>query len=90
MRRSRKEIEAQFPMIQEMYNSGRTIAEIAEAFNMSKTSVYSSFTIMGVSLNKRISDESKLTYAINNPPVLERLTINGKRYTDITPIFAPR
>ncbi len=90
MGRSRKEIIEQFPPMKEMYDNGCTVDEIAEVFNVSKNSVYNSFNIMGLSLKKRLIDESNLVYAENRPPVLEKIIIDGKRYTDITPLFSPR
>ena len=90
MGRSRKEIIEQFPRMKEMYDSGCHVDEIAKSFNVSRNSVYNSFNIMGLSLKKKLIDEEKLVYAVNKPPILETMTINGKHYTDITPLFSRR
>lgn len=90
MGRSRKEIVENFPKVQEMYNNGMTTEEIAEAFNVSKSSVWNWFNIMGITMKKRLIEETNLVYAVHTPPVLEKVTINGKIYTDITPLFSPR
>ena len=90
MGKSRKEVMEQCQKVKELYCKGYTIDEIASAIGVCKSSVYNSFTIMGMSLKKRLIDESNLVYADNKPPVLEKVIIDGKRYTDITPIFSPR
>lgn len=75
MGRSRKEIIEKFPEMEIMYNSGYTVSEIARSFGVSKDSVYNWFNIMGYSLKKRVIDEDNIIYAINNPPVLEKVLI---------------
>ena len=69
---------------------------------MSKESVYNSFTIMGMSLKKSLIDENNLVYA-DNSVKFEKVVLYGKWEfkngikfrknaicTDITPVFAPR
>lgn len=103
MGRSRKEIMEQFPKIKQMYDNGCKIDMIAKTFGVSKESIYNAFTINGMSLKKTLIDESKLVYADNKPPVLEKVILYGKWEvkngircrknsicTDITPVFAPR
>ena len=90
MGKSRKEVMEQCQKVKELYCKGYTIEEIAQLIGVCKGSVYNSFTIMGMSLKKRLIDESNLVYVDNKPPVLEKVIIDGKRYTDITPIFSPR
>ena len=90
-KRSREEVERQFPIMKEMYEFGQSVNDIANFFGISPSSVHNTFNVMGFSIKPRIGiDESKLVYAVNKPPVLEKVVIDGKLYTDITPIFAPR
>ena len=89
MGKSRKEIAKQFPKIREMYNSGSSVTKIAEFFGVSRDSIYNAFTINGLSLKKSLIDENNMVYA-DNSIVLEKIVINGKNYTDMTPIFSPR
>ena len=78
--------------MKEMYDDGYTVNEIAQFFGISPSSVHNSFNVMGLTFNKRepAIDESKLVYADNKLPILEKVVIDGKLYTDITPIFAPK
>lgn len=89
MGRSRASIIEQCNIVKELYDSGYTVKEIAESIGMSKESVRNSFNIMGISLKKPEIDETNLIYA-DNSVKLEKLVLNGKRYTDITQLFAPR
>ena len=89
MARSREVIEEQYKRMKIMIEAGCQVNEISKVFNLSINSVYNTFNFMGDSL-KRTTDESNLTYAVNKPPVFEKIIINGKRYTDITPLFSPR
>ena len=89
MGRSRESIKEQCDKVKELYCKGYTVKEIAASIGMSKESVYNSFTIMGISLKKSLIDENNLVYA-DNSVKLEKLIINGKWYTDITPLFSPR
>lgn len=91
-KRSKEEIERQFPVMKEMYESGYTVVEIADYFCLSQSSIHNTFNMMGYSVKGRSAelDESKLMYADNKPPVLEKMIIGGKRYVDYTPVYAPR
>lgn len=91
-KRSREEMEMQFPVMKEMYESGYSVADIANYFCISVSSVHNTCNIMGYSLKKRSADvdESNLVYADNKPPVLEKVVEGGKLYIDITPVIAPR
>ena len=91
-KRSKEDMERQFPVMKEMYENGYTVVEIADYFCLSASSIHNTFNIMGYSTKKRSPDvdESKLTYADNKQPVLEKVVIGGKHYTDITPLFSPR
>ena len=89
VKRSREEIEMQFPIMKEMYESGYTVNDIANHFCISASSVHNTFNVMGFAVKPKI-DESNLVYADNKEPVLEKVIIGGKLYTDITPLFSPR
>ena len=90
-KRSRAVIEIQFPVMKEMYESGNTVSYIANYFCISPSSVHNTFNVMGYAIKRRTEvDESQLVYADNKPPILETVVIEGKAYTDITPLFAPR
>ena len=87
MIRTREEIVEQFKKYKEMIEQGYLVKEIAFAFDTNQANVYNTFTMMGYSIKKPV--EENLVYADNNVK-LEKVVINGKRYTDITPIFSPR
>jgi orotate phosphoribosyltransferase-like protein len=89
MGRSREAINEQCQKVKELYCKGYTAKEIAQAIGVSTPTVYNSFTIMGMSLRRSLIDENKIVYA-DNRVILEKIVINGKRYIDITPLFAPR
>ena len=90
MGKSKKELEERRMKVKELYENGLDVYEIAEALGVAVSTVYNSLSIAGITLRKAMGrDESKLVYA-NNKVVLQKVVINGKRYTDITPIFAPR
>ena len=88
MKRSKEIIEKQFKTMKKMWEEGRSIKEMAEACGVGNCTVYNTFNLMGISL-KKSTDESRLVYA-DNSVKLEKVVINGKRYTDVTPVFAPR
>ena len=65
--------------------------DIADHFCISASSVHNTFNVMGFAIKPRIGiDESNLVYADNKEPVLEKVVIGVKLYTDITPLFSPR
>ena len=91
--KSKKEIKKLYPGIKEMYEKGCTIKEIATTLDVSKEAIYNAITVMNIPLRKKniVEPEIKvLMYADNTPPILEKMIIGGKRYTDVTPIFSPR
>lgn len=89
VKRSREEIERQFPVMKEMYESGWRVIDIANFFGISASSVHNTFNFMGYSVKPRMEiDEINLVYAEHKTPVLEKVIINGKRYTDITPLLS--
>ncbi len=73
-----------------MHEQGMSAQEIGNALGMGKQSIHNVISVMGLSKKRTRPDESTLIYAKNKPSVLEKVIIGGKRYTDITPIFAPR
>ena len=89
MKRSKREIAEQFPIMRRMYDEGHSMVEIAKMFNISTSTVRYTFTLMGETIRKKIADEN-LTYAVYTQPVLERIAIGNKLYTDVTPLFLPR
>ena len=89
MGRSRKIMEEYRQNVKELYKSGMNTTEIAKKLDVSYSSVHNTLVILGLSVKKRGIDENKLVYA-DNSIILKKLIINGKRYTDITPIYAPR
>lgn len=88
----KKNIKQHYTEIKEMYEKGCPIAEISKTFDIGKDAIYNAISIMGISKRVKAKNEEvkTLVYADNRKPVLEKLIIDGKRYTDITPIFAPR
>lgn len=87
MIRTREEVEEKFEKYKKLFEKGYIVKEIAEAFNNNQANVYNTFSMMGYSIKKPVVE--KLVYA-DNSVKLEKVVINGKRYTDITPIFSPR
>ena len=83
-----EEIERQFNEMKKMWEDGCTSREIATAFNTHISNVFNTFSLMGYSTKKK-EDLKPLVYA-DNRVILEKIVINGKRYVDITPLFAPR
>ena len=88
MKRSKETIDEQFKKMKKMWEEGCSIKEMALACGVGYCTVYNTFNLMGISLKKQ-NDESNLVYA-DNIVNLEKVVINGKRYTDMTPVFAPR
>ena len=88
----RKDIKKNYPAIKEMYENGCSITQIATTLDLSRPSIYNAICIMGISrrAERKEQELSQLTYADNRPPVLEKLIENGKRYTDVTPLYSPR
>ena len=83
-------VKKYYPQIQAMHEQGMNAQEIGDALHMGKQTILNAISVMGLAKKRPQLDESKLIYAENKPYVLKRMIINGKRYTDITPIFAPR
>lgn len=87
MKRTMEEVADQFEKYKKMFEDGYMIKEIAAAFRTNQSNVLNTFTLMGYST--KIPVVENLVYA-DNSVKLEKLIIDGKRYTDITPLFAPR
>lgn len=90
MRRARGSLKKYYPQIKEMRESGMEALDIANALGLEKQTVNNIVSIMGLQKKRPKLEEKNLVYAIKTAPVLEKVLINGKRYIDITPIFAPR
>ena len=84
----KKELEERRTKIIELYKKGLTENEIKETMEVSLSTVINALSIAGMRSPK--TTEEKLVYADNSIPVLEKVVVDGKLYTDITPIFVPR
>lgn len=90
MGKTKKELEERRTRIKKLYESGLNVYQIADTVGVALSTVYNSLSIMGITLQKAAGrDESNLVYA-DNTVVLKKVVIYGKRYIDVTPIFAPR
>lgn len=87
MKRTMEEVREQFEKYKKMFEEGYLVKEIATAFNTNQSNVLNTFSLMGYSTKREVT--GNLVYA-DNSVKLEKVVIDGKRYTDITPIFAPR
>lgn len=75
-----------------MHLEGYNYVEIGYEVDLSSTYVGKILKKYGYGKNARAEDvliDENTKYA-DNRIVLEKLFINGKQYTDITPVFAPR
>ena len=82
------EIKPLYPQIKEMYLGGVPVAEMARKLKISTASI--SNAVSNMYLPRRSEkDESNLVYA-DNSVKLEKVVIDGKIYTDVTPLFSPR
>lgn len=85
----RQQLREEATTIKQMFTIGYSVPEIAKAFGVDKITMYEVMRWMGFNFRKSSIDENKIFYA-DNSVKLEKVVINGKRYTDITPLFAPR
>ena len=90
MKRERGSVKKYYPQIKEMHGQGMSAQEIGYALGLEKMSIHNAISNMGLSQRRGCIDESKLIYATYEAPKLEKIIIDGKKYTDITPLFAPR
>ena len=74
--------------MKKMWDAGYMLKEIAATFNTSISTVYDIFNLMCYSAKKTVVEN--LTYAVKSNVKFEKVKIDGKVYTDITPIFSPR
>lgn len=82
-----------YGMIKEMYESGTEVRELVELLDVSRDTIYRALAKMNVKMRlstRRKNEDEKLVYVVEKPVVLEKVTVNGKVYTDITPLFSPR
>lgn len=86
---TKQQVKQHYPQIKEMYLGGVTINEISQKLKISKNAIYNAVSNMYLPRRQR-GNELDLVYADNSPPILEKMIIDGKQYTDITPMFAPR
>ena len=79
-----------YPQIREMHEKGMKANDIGLALGVRKQSILNALSIMGLSTPRIKLELQGLTFADNSPPVLETFVIDGKKYTDVTPLFSPR
>lgn len=88
-----QEVKQRYKNIKEMYEKGVPINEIAYALRIGTGTIYNALSNMALPRRRKAGsmgyDINELVYA-DNSVILEKVVINGKRYTDITPLFAPR
>lgn len=84
----KQQIKPLYPQIKEMYLGGVTITEMARTLKISSATIYNAVSNMYLP-RRSAKDESNLKYA-DNTVKLEKVIIDGKIYTDVTPIYAPR
>lgn len=76
-----------------MYEKGVHIKEIAYALKIGNRTVYNALSNMALPRRRKARsmgyDVNELVYA-DNTVVLKKVAVDGKRYIDVTPIFAPR
>ena len=91
--RKRGDVIHLYGMIKDMYESGTEVKELVELLDVSRDTIYRALAKMNVKMRlstRRKNEDEQLVYVVNEPIVLEKMIINGKRYTDITPLFSPR
>lgn len=90
MKRARGSLKKYYPLIKELHEQGMNSLEISCELGLERSTINNIISIMGLQKKRPKLEEKNLVYAIKTAPVLEKVFINGKRYIDITPIFAPR
>lgn len=86
-------LKPMYGLIKEMYESGSEVIDIVNELGISRDSIYRALSQMGVKMRlstRRKYEDETLVYAVNEPIILEKIIIEGKRYIDITPLFSPR
>lgn len=89
MKRERGSIKKYYQQIKEMHEQGICAQDIADVLGMERTSIHNAIANMGLAQKRNYIDETKLIYAEKKEPVLEKIIIDGKTYTDITQLFIP-
>ena len=90
MSQERKDfIKSCYPKIKELHEKGVLLKDIAAILDININTVHYAITAMGLPRRRNVVDESKLLYA-NNRIFLKRVIINGKKYTDVTPLLVRR
>lgn len=88
---TRKNLEPYYQKVKEMYESGASVRKIREELCLGSTNVYRIISILGIERRKPTKKEPEQNQAYVKKRVkLEKVIIGGKRYTDITPLFAGR
>ena len=90
MKKGRGSIKKYYPQIREMHEQGISAQDIGFVLGLERTSIHNAISNMGLARKRYGIDESLLVYATYEIPVLEKVIIEGKQYTDITPLFSPR
>lgn len=90
MKRERGSVKKHYPQIKAMHEQGISSQEIGDALGLGRQIINNAISAMGLQKKRIRKDNTKLTYAVKRKPVLEKVIINGKCYTDITEILAPR
>ena len=89
----RGDLKPMYGLIKEMYESGSEVIDIVNELGISRDSIYRALSKMGVKMRlstRRKYEDETLVFAVNEPIILEKIIIEGKRYIDITPLFSPR
>ena len=90
MRRERGSVKKFYPQIKEMHLQGMSAQEIGDALGLERRTINNTISLMGLQKKRKKLEEKNLVYAENKKPVFERLTINGKNYIDVAPLYIPR
>ena len=89
-KKERGSVKKFYSQIKAMHEQGMSAQEIGDALNLGRQTINNVISSLGLSKRRSLIDESTLVFADNKQPVLEKVVIEGKLYTDITPIFSPR
>lgn len=78
--------EAQNNMIVKLYLEGMAQVDIADQLDISNVTVQSAIRHKGVEIDPKVH-ENRLRYAKGKKTVSQIITINGKKYSDVTAKF---
>lgn len=90
MKKERGSVKKFYPQIKAMHDQGISSQEIGDTLGFGRQIINNAISIMGLAKKRPKKEEPKLIYADNRPPVLEKVIVNGKLYTDVAPLFIPR